>query len=645
MAEDRDDELIGNEPGETAAGTFDDKGWRGSNNKKLGYAGADGKNLGITSPELPTQPTKSDINETPSGHIIEFNDTPAGERILIKHRTGAGIDMLPDGSIGISVGKNHIMTIKDDMTIVVSGNASYDFKGDVDFKVGGNFNVSALNMNVNLKGNLTETIKGSHRETVTGNKGIVVQQNKSETVILSNTTTTLGNMTSVTKGTAKLVGEGNLDVLSGATLRMTAQKVIDISSPNANIAATSLLLMGSTGTIGGEGVVMYGKGATFGEGVTAPTFHGDLDGTAALAVTADATNSQNYADPDPGGGTGSAAGYSVTNTATPTTVLPTSNILTSYFTRGSRGVMNVSIDAIELTNAFNKLAETGGLSTTNMTASEVRSKLRDPNNRANETFVANAVASGRLNPNYASTTPPAIGRISGQRGTQRRGGSKVGNRGTTNFNDFTPSGIPSNKRFVPDLNYIILNADNVNNATKLAPGITMSTFLSGSGEATNFNTTRREDRAKIARNLQANAYAMKWVNNNRTSGAFSDYTLNVVEGYYVPSQAESLEADDIKDLATKGRAVVYELINNNSGQVDDRKTYELAVYLKDIIQYDKLILDYDNYAPDGSINVQMIITVPEINENYTTTFDRQIETRFNNSVQSNSDFIEVQSVP
>ena len=82
-------------------------------------------------------------------------------------------------------------------------------------------------------------------------------------------------------------------------------------------------------------------------------------------------------------------------------------------------------------------------------------------------------------------------------------------------------------------------------------------------------------------------------------------------------------------------------MNNSSGDVDVRKTFELAIYLKDIIQYNKLILDYDNYSPNGLINAQIIITAPEIDQNYTAIFDRQIETRFNNAIQSNSDFIEV----
>jgi hypothetical protein len=656
MADDRDDELIGDEAGTTTQGSFADpsgsvppkgywyqsslnKGWKGANNKRLSYAGVAGKSLGITSPELPTSPTKTDINMTPSGHIIEYNDTPGGERILIKHKSGAGIDMLPDGSIGISVGRSHVMTIKDDMTIIVSGNASYDFRGDVDFKVGGNFNISALNMNVNLKGNLTETIKGNHRATVTKNKGTVVQKNNSLTVLDTNAVTVLGNMTNIVKGTLKQAAEGNIVFVSGAETKITSQSKLDISSPSANIAAESLLLMGSTGTIGGEGIVMYGKGATFGEGVTAPTFHGDLDGTADVAAT---SLHQSYPDGSgPGYSPSTGSRGSITNTATPTTVLPTSSVLSDYLNVGGNGVVNVSIDATEITNVFNLSSQTGGLSTTELSTSEIRSRVRDPNNRSNQDFIANAVATGKLNPNYAVTTPPSTDRIAPRAGTERRGAGRLGNRGTSSFSDFTPSGIPSNKRFVPDLNYIILDNDDVTSATRLADGITVSTFLSGSGEVSNFNTTPRADRVKVARNLQANAYVMKWINNNRTNSTFSEYTLQVVEGYYVPSATESLEAEDIKDLATKGRAVVYELINNSSGQVDNRKTFELAVYLKDIIQYDKLILDYDNYNPDGSINVQVIVVMPEMNNFYRATFQRQIETRYNNAVQSNSDFVEI----
>ena len=43
-----------------------------------------------------------------------------------------------------------------------------------------------------------------------------------------------------------------------------------------------MTVQGGSGTIGGTGMLLSAKGAVFEEGVTAPTFHGDLDGTRPL---------------------------------------------------------------------------------------------------------------------------------------------------------------------------------------------------------------------------------------------------------------------------------------------------------------------------------------------------------------------------
>ena len=44
----------------------------------------------------PSENPKNQVRETESGHVTEMDDTPGRERILFKHRTGAGIDMRPD---------------------------------------------------------------------------------------------------------------------------------------------------------------------------------------------------------------------------------------------------------------------------------------------------------------------------------------------------------------------------------------------------------------------------------------------------------------------------------------------------------------------------------------------------------------------
>jgi len=63
--------------------------------------------------------------------------------------------------------------------------------------------------------------------------------------------------------------------------------------------------------------------------------------------------------------------------------------------------------------------------------------------------------------------------------------------------------------------------------------------------------------------------------------------------------------------------------------------------LKDSLQYDKLILSYDTYNTDASLIAQIIIMMPEMPANYTTSFKNEIETRFNNFVQSTNELIEV----
>lgn len=178
-------------------------------------------------------------------------------------------------------------------------------------------------------------------------------------------------------------------------------------------------------------------------------------------------------------------------------------------------------------------------------------------------------------------------------------------------------------------------------STKLAPGVPLSVFLTGTGDKSTFNKIATlAEKKQIARNLQIHAYALNTVN-RAAYGQFADYTLEVAEGYYVPGPTEKPTPNSINDLATKGRAVVYELISNATGQIDLQMSFDLAVYWKDFLQYDKLILDYDTYNPDGSLNVQLILLTPNFNSTYSAVFQRQIETRFNNDVQSSTDLLEI----
>lgn len=148
------------------------------------------------------------------------------------------------------------------------------------------------------------------------------------------------------------------------------------------------------------------------------------------------------------------------------------------------------------------------------------------------------------------------------------------------------------------------------------------------------NLTDQVARRQIARNLQLHAYYLSLIN----SGIIFDqnlYTLKVERGYYNPSPTEKPTADGLNDLATKGRCVVYQLVNKASAQVEVSKTYDLALYLKDYIFFDKLILDYDTYDPSGVMTAHIIITTPTMPETYQNqSYANAIETRNNGKVIS-----------
>lgn len=179
----------------------------------------------------------------------------------------------------------------------------------------------------------------------------------------------------------------------------------------------------------------------------------------------------------------------------------------------------------------------------------------------------------------------------------------------------------------------------INGRTKLAPGITISKFLGGYGDQFTLNhITNRNEKLRIAKQLYMQAQAMRIVATDE--GQFADLRLIVAEGIYRPGPNETLDPLSINYKMTKGQAVVYELIDED-GDINLTKTFDLAVYWKDNLKFDKLILDYDTYEPDGSLNAQIILIMPELSPNWEVRYQGIVETRFNNYVQGTNELIEV----
>jgi hypothetical protein len=243
------------------------------------------------------------------------------------------------------------------------------------------------------------------------------------------------------------------------------------------------------------------------------------------------------------------------------------------------------------------------------------------------------IADNVLSESYVSTVPPGVSRmVSKAPSVIRAKGIITGDNAA--MGKFIPAKPVT--EFMPEANYIIRKNTVVLPSTKLSSDISLVKFLSGSGNKVTLNhITDDEERRKVARNLQQQIMATISFRNNLQ---FMNYRLIVIEGLYKAGAGEDLS--DFATLATKGQSVVYQVINS-LGKIDMDKTFEVAEYWKNSLSYDKLILDYDTYNIDGSLSAQIVVVMPELPNTYTTKYARDIETKFNNTIQSNADLIEI----
>lgn len=109
--------------------------------------------------------------ETESGHVVEYDDTPGAERIHIMHRTGTFVEMHPDGSLVIKSTKNsNSYTVGSDLkfvkgTIITSNNESQSHRSGKEFSItadSGNINITASSgdFNLNVTGNVNVNASG-----------------------------------------------------------------------------------------------------------------------------------------------------------------------------------------------------------------------------------------------------------------------------------------------------------------------------------------------------------------------------------------------------------------------------------------------------------------------------------------------------
>ena len=78
-----------------------------------------------------------------------------------------------------------------------------------------------------------------------------------------------------------------------------------------------------------------------------------------------------------------------------------------------------------------------------------------------------------------------------------------------------------------------------------------------------------------------------------------------------------------------------------AGLISHQKTFDLAKYLKDNAEFEKITLAYDTFNPDESLTTQLIITTPTITNGWEVRYKNEIETTFNENVTTTGEFTEI----
>lgn len=429
------------------------KSARGLKVNELYVGGGDiGIPLNIEDQE-PSQFPFNQTKETESGHIVEYDDTPAGERILIRHRTGAGVEMRADGSVIISSINNKIEVTGGDQTLIVEGNGNLIYKGNLNLQVTGDYNVDVGgNHNVTVHGNQTTDVVLNQRETIAGDQEITVKQNRSSKVVDHNVDLVLGDNTHIVKGFHHQKVQGEINVFTDNRLITTAADEFIQSSPVMSITGSELSVMGMKGVIGGEKVeftspvYMGPKGAVaFTSGAS---FYGSFHGQATEAIksyNANVADKAKSAFQALKAGTAGSLGASGTATnptvseadqsqesITPVKPVPLADAIGAMMTMGDFSVRTVTIDGSDILRFKILLRDDyEGLFEKIPTTQEIRSTIRDPKNRS--AIGAKMVAEGRLGSEWNNPSPPKIGRTSPKTMSSRFGyfplGNSIANRG------------------------------------------------------------------------------------------------------------------------------------------------------------------------------------------------------------------------
>ena len=233
-------------------------------------------------------------NETPSGHSFELDDTPGGERILIKHNTGAGVEMKADGSVVVVSKANRVEVVGADHSVIVQGRGDVVYDGDMNLTVNGNYNLRVNgNYNIDVGANCNNSVHGTYITETGDVHSTVVRGNKDVKVYGDTVDFHVGERKIASKSDLRFITKNDFIVNSKRHVRLTAYEYLTATSGKvAVISSDDTRITGKKGRVGGGEFQFVGsnfsgpKDYSDDAGVSKATFEGSLFGCALEAKNA-----------------------------------------------------------------------------------------------------------------------------------------------------------------------------------------------------------------------------------------------------------------------------------------------------------------------------------------------------------------------
>jgi len=407
--------------------------------------GTEGTDLDLEDQE-PSRFPFNQVKETASGHIISYDDTPGGERILIKHRRGAGVEVRADGSVVISAVNNKVEVTGGDQTVIVEGNGKLVYNGNLNLEVTGDYNVNVGgDYNVNVDGNTNTEIRKNNTTTVGLNTNYTTKGTAVNKTVEHKSDIVLGNCYGTIKGHWKNNVGAEIEMFTGNRFHVSAEEEFVMTALQGNISATEISVLGMKGAIGGEQVEFTGPVYMGPQGAvpftSGASFYGSFHGQSLEAIKskyahkAENAKTAQLASKEKGGQPSGGAPDVPKNmeSLSPLKPIPKTDAVAGLLSDGHLSIRAISIDSKDaIRNHILLRDDYAGLFEKEPTINEIRSTMRDEANRTilNEkgiSFPDALIKNGMIASDWTNPLPPKVGRIAKKQTSPRFGYTPLGN--------------------------------------------------------------------------------------------------------------------------------------------------------------------------------------------------------------------------